>query len=74
MRCSIVKISFCFYHCGLGWCRLGSGNGAEGHEHGPVDGSGVVQEGAGDLLDEELAGFVEWCFVSSGFAYCTVEP
>ena len=39
--------------CGFG---LGRGDGAEGNEHGEVDGDGVVKEGADDGLDVAGAG------------------
>jgi hypothetical protein len=43
----------------LGGFRLGGGDGSEGDKHRGVDGTGVIQKKADDLLDEVHAIFAE---------------
>ena len=56
---SIIQEMFYLLHCALCWVRLLCGNRSERWEHGEVHGSRIVQESAGDFLDELLVGLAE---------------
>ena len=60
MGCTVIE-EVCGCACGgFGAFGLGCCEGAEGDEHGAIDGSGVIQEGANDFLDALALVSFQW--------------